>query len=150
MISSFPSPAQGYESNSIDLNRLLIKHPSATVFMKIETSRYSNIGIYNGDLLIVDRAKKISQNSLVIYESEVVMITLLNLQPAQLQGYLWIDPKEDIKKKNLVETVDEISSIYGRRSITLGKSFIKDGWQMKREFLSPCSTTDINNIPMVW
>lgn len=70
MISGFPSPAQGYESNSIDLNQLLIKHPSATVFMKIETSRYSNIGIYYGDLLIVDRAKKISQNSLVIYESE--------------------------------------------------------------------------------
>ena len=31
----------------------------------------------------------------------------------------------------------------GRHSITLAKSWTVDGWQMKREFLSPCVTTDI-------
>lgn len=70
MVTGFPSPAQGYESKTIDLNQILIKHPSATVFMQVETSRYSNMGIYKGDLLIIDRAKKITQNSLVIYEEE--------------------------------------------------------------------------------
>ena len=33
MITGFPSPAQGYESKGIDLNNVLIKHPSAAVFM---------------------------------------------------------------------------------------------------------------------
>jgi len=70
MITGFPSPAQGYESKTIDLNSVLIKHPSATVFMQIESSRYRSMGIYDGDLLIIDRAKKLSQNSLVVYESE--------------------------------------------------------------------------------
>ena len=70
MITGFPSPAQGYESKGIDLNNILIKHPSATVFMQIESSCYMHMGIFNGDILIVDRAKKITPNSLVVYESE--------------------------------------------------------------------------------
>ena len=70
MITGFPSPAQGYESKGIDLNSVLIRHPSATVFMQIESSSYMNMGIYNGDILIIDRAKKITPNSLVVYESE--------------------------------------------------------------------------------
>ena len=70
MITGFPSPAQGYESKTIDLNTVLIAHPSATVFMQIESSRYQNMGIYDGDLLIIDRARPIHPNSLVVYESE--------------------------------------------------------------------------------
>jgi len=70
MITGFPSPAQGYEQNTIDLNTALIRHPSATVFMKIDSSNYQAMGIFNGDILIIDRAKRINQNSLVVYEAE--------------------------------------------------------------------------------
>ena len=70
MITGFPSPAQGYEQHSIDLNSALIRHPSATVFMKIDNSHYRGMGIFNGDILIIDRAKKNKQNSLVVYEAE--------------------------------------------------------------------------------
>ena len=55
----------------------------------------------------------------------------------------------DIKEAQLMKAVDAISTNYGRRAITLAKYFAKDGWQMKREFLSPCVTTDINNVPAV-
>lgn len=70
MITGFPSPAQGYEQKSIDFNNILIKHPSATVVMRIESSNYIGMGIYNGDILVIDRAKKLNPNSLVVYESE--------------------------------------------------------------------------------
>lgn len=70
MITGFPSPAQGYEDRTIDLNSLLIKHPAATVFMTVDTNRYTNMGIYYGDLLTIDRAKRINENSLVVYESD--------------------------------------------------------------------------------
>ena len=70
MITGFPSPAQGYEQKGIDFNNILIKHPSATVVMKIESSNYVNMGIFNGDILVIDRAKRITPNSLVVYESE--------------------------------------------------------------------------------
>lgn len=70
MIKGFPNLAQGYESKGIDLTNVLIKHPSATVFMQIESSSYMHMGIFNGDILIVDWAKKITPNSLAVYESE--------------------------------------------------------------------------------
>ena len=78
-----------------------------------------------------------------IFRKGATMITLLKIMPAQYQGWLWIDPMEDIKKKRLMDAVDQITDAYGRHTITLGKAFTKDGWQMKREFLSPCVTTDI-------
>lgn len=69
--------------------------------------------------------------------------------PAQYQGWLWIDPKEDIKKHKLMDAIDEITNAYGRGSITLAKSWTVDGWQMKREYLSPNVTTDIDVVPTV-
>ena len=77
------------------------------------------------------------------------MISLLDIMPAQYQGWLWIDPKEDIKKRKLMDAVDYITAMYGRRSITLAKSYTKTGWEMKREFLSPNFTTDIRTVPII-
>ena len=83
------------------------------------------------------------------YGYKVIMVTLLDIMPAQYQGWLWIDPKEDIKKRKLMDAVDEITTTYGRGSIPLAKSWTHDGWQMKRDFLSPNVTTDIEMIPIV-
>lgn len=83
------------------------------------------------------------------YGYKVIMISLLYIMPAQYQGWLWIDPKEDIKKRKLMNAVDHITAMYGRRSITLAKSYTKTGWEMKREFLSPNVTTDIENVPVI-
>ncbi len=83
------------------------------------------------------------------YGYKVIMVTLLDIMPAQYQGWLWIDPKEDIKKRKLMDAVDNITNTYGRRSITLAKSWTVDGWQMKREYLSPNVTTDIDVVPTV-
>ena len=83
------------------------------------------------------------------YGYKVIMVTLLNIMPSQYQGWLWIDPKEDIKKRKLMDAVDNITNTYGRRSITLAKSWTVDGWQMKREYLSPNVTTDIDVVPAV-
>jgi DNA polymerase V len=77
------------------------------------------------------------------------MVSLLEIMPAQYQFCLWADPLEDIKKIHLMDAVDKITAAYGRHVLTLAKSYTKDGWQMKREFLSPCVTTDIEKVPAV-
>lgn len=51
----FPSPAADYVEQRIDLNQLLIQHPSATYFVKA-----------SGDLLIVDSAITASHGDIVI------------------------------------------------------------------------------------
>jgi DNA polymerase V len=54
--AGFPSPAQDFIDLSIDLNKELIKHPSATFFGRVRGSSMKDAGINNGDLLIVDKS----------------------------------------------------------------------------------------------
>ncbi|MGI9305026.1 MAG: LexA family protein [Gammaproteobacteria bacterium] len=43
---------------SLDLNEHLIKHPAATFYCRVSGNSMTEIGIFDGDLLIVDRAVK--------------------------------------------------------------------------------------------
>ena len=54
--AGFPSPAEDLGAKRIDLAQILIKHPKATYFLR--ASRHSMIegGIWDGDILVVDRA----------------------------------------------------------------------------------------------
>jgi len=54
--TGFASPAQGYEEEGIDLNRLLIHNPPATYFGRLETGRMEALGLPQGSLLVVDRS----------------------------------------------------------------------------------------------
>jgi DNA polymerase V len=54
--AGFPSPALDFVDLSIDLNKHLIKHPSATFYGRVKGDSLKNAGIGNGDLLIIDRS----------------------------------------------------------------------------------------------
>ena len=54
--AGFPSPALDFVDASIDLNKHLIKHPSATFYGRVKGDSLKNAGIDNGDLLIIDRS----------------------------------------------------------------------------------------------
>ena len=73
----------------------------------------------------------------------------MKILPAACQGCLWVDPMEDVKKRNLMTSLDQISRQYGRGALTLAKGFELTGWEMKREFLSPCWTTRYQDFPKV-
>jgi hypothetical protein len=52
--TGFASPAQGYEEQTIDLNRLLIRNPPATYFFRLDSSNMEEFGLARGSILIVD------------------------------------------------------------------------------------------------
>ena len=54
--AGFPSPADDHLDISLDLNDYLIKHPSATFYIYVKGDSMINDGIYNGDIMIVDRS----------------------------------------------------------------------------------------------
>jgi DNA polymerase V len=54
--AGFPSPALDFVDISIDLNRHLIKHPSATFYGRVKGFSLKNAGIDDGDLLVIDRS----------------------------------------------------------------------------------------------
>lgn len=64
--AGFPSPGDDYIDGKLDLNEHLIKHPSATFFMKVQGDSMIDAGISDGDLLIVDRALEATDNSIVV------------------------------------------------------------------------------------
>lgn len=64
--AGFPSPADDYLEDKLDLNRYLIKHEAATFFVKVRGDSMIGAGIHSGDLLIVDRALEPTDQSVVI------------------------------------------------------------------------------------
>jgi len=54
--AGFPSPADDYLENALDLHKHLITHPSATYYVRAQGDSMINFGIFDGDLLVVDRA----------------------------------------------------------------------------------------------
>lgn len=64
--AGFPSPADDFIDKHIDLNDLLIQHPSATFFVRVKGDSMQNAGIFSGDVLIVDRALEAKNGSIVI------------------------------------------------------------------------------------
>ena len=54
--AGFPSPADDYIDTGIDLNEELIRHPASTFFLRVSGHSMNGGGIYNGDLLVVDRS----------------------------------------------------------------------------------------------
>lgn len=64
--AGFPSPADDYIDQEIDLNRQLIKNPLATFIVYAEGDSMIGEGIYSGDALIVDRSLTPRHESVVI------------------------------------------------------------------------------------
>jgi len=64
--AGFPSPADDYIEQSLDLNQLLIKKPAATFFVRAEGDSMIGAGIHNNDILVVDRSIEAVSNKVVI------------------------------------------------------------------------------------
>lgn len=56
IIAGFPSPAQDYISESIDLNRDLVRHPASTFYGRVTGDSMIGEGIDEGDILVIDRS----------------------------------------------------------------------------------------------
>ena len=54
--AGFPSPAQDYVEQTLDLNELCIKRPAATFFVRVEGDSMIDAGIHPDDILVVDRS----------------------------------------------------------------------------------------------
>lgn len=54
--AGFPSPASDFLDLSIDLNKELVKHPNSTFYGRVKGESMKNVGINDGDLLIIDKS----------------------------------------------------------------------------------------------
>ena len=77
--AGFPSPATDYIEDDVDLNTHLIKNAPATFVIRVQGKSMTNVGIYDGDLLIVDRSINPKNSSTVIanVNEELVVKTFI-------------------------------------------------------------------------
>lgn len=62
----FPSPADDYLDRPLDFNELLIENAPATFVVRVAGDSMTGIGLFPGDLAVVNRAKSVIDGSIVV------------------------------------------------------------------------------------
>jgi DNA polymerase V len=64
--AGFPSPADDHIEGKLDLNEHLVRRPAATFFARASGESMRGVGIFDGDLLIIDRSVTPKPDDIVI------------------------------------------------------------------------------------
>lgn len=64
--AGFPSPADDFLVKRIDLTEQLITHPQATFLLRVSGESMRDAGIFDGDMLLVDKAIKPRHGHVVV------------------------------------------------------------------------------------
>ena len=105
--AGFPSPATDYIEDDIDLNSHLITNAPATFIIRVQGKSMTNVGIYDGDLLIVDKSLNPKNFSTVIanINEELVVKTLVKCKG---NNYLTSGSKNTSDRINLTDNPEII------------------------------------------
>ncbi len=66
MPAGFPSPAEDFLDKRLDLNEYLIKNPPATFLVRVCGQSMKDAGIFDGDMLVVDKSLQPVSGSVVV------------------------------------------------------------------------------------
>ena len=105
--AGFPSPATDYIEDDIDLNTHLITNAPATFIIRVQGKSMTNVGIYDGDLLIVDKSIDPKNFSTVIANINEELV-VKNLIKQKGVTYLTSGSRNVSEKINLVENPEII------------------------------------------
>jgi DNA polymerase V len=64
--AGFPAPGDDSIENVLDINDLVVAHPAATFFVRVEGDSMDGAGIFSGDVLVVDRSISPKDGSIVV------------------------------------------------------------------------------------
>lgn len=107
--AGFPSPAEDFADGVLDLNDL-IEHPAATFIVRVVGHSMTGAGIFDGDLLIVDRSIKPRSGQIVVAVMAGDMVVKRLRRKAE---QWWLVPESlDCKEFQPIE-MGEDSEIWG-------------------------------------
>jgi len=95
--AGFPSPAEEELGDTIDLNDLLIQNPDATYLVKAQGDSMIDAGIFNGDLVLVERRSDAKPGDIVIARIDGDGWTMKYL--AKRGGRLYLQPANKANPK---------------------------------------------------
>lgn len=90
--AGFPSPAQDYLEESIDLNKELIDHPAATFYGRVIGNSMIDAGVEEGDILVIDKSLVAQDGDMVVgYLDGEFTLKYLDLSMKEA-GVIWLVP----------------------------------------------------------
>ena len=105
--AGFPSPATDYIEDDLDLNTHLITNAPATFVIRVQGKSMQEVGIYDGDLLIVDKSISPKNFSTVIANVNEELVVKSLIKEKEL-SYLTSGSKNILEKINLEENPEVI------------------------------------------
>ena len=105
--AGFPSPAENYIEENLDLNKYLVKNFESTFFIRVLGDSMIDVGIYNNDILVVDKSLSPINYSIVIASLNGELIIKKFLKDKSGNCYLKSENKKYpiIKLKSDIETI---------------------------------------------
>jgi DNA polymerase V len=64
--AGFPSPAEDHIERPLDFNELLIENPAATFAVRVAGESMTGVGIFPGDIAVVDRSKTAVNGNIIL------------------------------------------------------------------------------------
>ena len=66
--AGFPSPAEEWIEKRLDLNDLVLLHPTTSFYAQVKGNSMRGAGIRDGDIIVVDRAIEATDTSIVVVQ----------------------------------------------------------------------------------
>ena len=105
--AGFPSPATDYIEDDLDLNTHLISNAPATFIIRVQGKSMRDVGIYDGDLLIVDKSINPKSFSTVIANVNEELVVKTFIKEKEI-SYLTSGSKNINEKINLDENQEVV------------------------------------------
>lgn len=64
--AGFPAPGDADVERVLDINDLVVRHPASTFFVRVSGDSMEGAGIFEGDVLVIDRAVEASDGKIVV------------------------------------------------------------------------------------
>ena len=107
--AGFPSPADDFIDGTLDLNDL-IERPSATFIIRVSGDSMTGSGIFDGDMLVVDRSLKARSGQIVVAVSDGDMLVK---RLTQQKGLWWLIPDAPGHNEFQPISMGESSEVWG-------------------------------------
>lgn len=102
--AGFPAPGDDMVERPLDLNDLLIDHPESTFFVRVSGDSMEGAKIFDGDVLVVDRASTPKHGAVVV--AAVYGEMVVKLLEKRRDGYYLVSKQEGYEPIPLSENDD--------------------------------------------
>lgn len=116
--AGFPSPAQDYMEQAIDLNKEIVLHPASTFYGRVVGDSMKDEGIEEGDVLVIDKSLELMDNDLAVcYVDGEFTVKRVKLE----EDSAWLIPSNDSYPAIKV-TADNDFIVWGIVTYTIKKN----------------------------